>query len=848
MRVPLSWLKDYVDITLPVDELEEKLTLAGLEVGAVDYIGVLPPESVRQRKQMKAGDVATGNGRIAWERDKIFVGRIVESQKHPNADRLILATVDYGAGDPMTIITGAPNLKPGDSGQKVAFATLGALLIDPYADSFKTMKLKSSKIRGITSEGMACSEKELGISEEHEGIIILPDDAPVGMSLADYLGDVVFDIDITPNMVRIASIIGVAREVAAITGVPLHAPMPTWETVDKPASDYCDVEIVDADLCYRFTATMIRDLEIKPSPFWIQHRLKLIGQRPISNLVDVTNYVMFEWGKPLHSFDYAKLLARAQSVGKEIVKIIVRRADEGEVFTTLDGIERTLDSDVLMIADEAGTIAIGGVMGGLETEISDSSTNVLLESASFNFINNRRTSRMLKLPSEAAYRFSRGVPSQLDPVGNIRGAQLMAELGGGAIAAGIVEDYPRPQEIVVVPVTSAEVRRILGIDLDEDEIIEILQRLEFETRVEGDTIWATVPWYRLDVTITADLLEEIARIYGYDNIPVTMLADDLPPQRHNWPLQLEEYLRDTLTGAGLQEIVNYSLSTVENHTKLYPEQPDQAPDPDLFITLANPMSAEREVMRRSIVVSALEDLQRNLRHVDRIASFELGLIYLPETGDGVLPLEERRLSLAMTGPRDLGNWLDGDPEPMDFYDMKGVLELLFERLNVPVSFEPMQISYCGPRCASILLGGETIGVFGELHPRVRQAFDLPQQPVMLADLAVEPLLPSYQQHVHLRPFSDFPAVKEDIALIVDEGVPAGKVEFLVRQTTGPMLIDLLLFDVYRGEPIPAGRKSLAFALTYQSPTKTLTDKDTAKLRRKIVGRLGREIGAELREG
>ncbi|HEY52635.1 MAG TPA: phenylalanine--tRNA ligase subunit beta [Caldilineae bacterium] len=849
MRAPLSWLKDYVDITLPVDELEEKLTLAGLEVANVEYIGVRPPESVRRRKQMKADEVITGNGHIVWERDKIFVGQIVESRKHPNADRLILATVDYGAGEPMTIITGAPNLKPGDSGQKVAFATLGSVLIDPYADHFKTMRLKSGKIRGIRSEGMACSEKELGISEEHEGIIILPDDAPVGAPLADYLGDVVFDIDITPNMIRIASIIGVAREVAAITGAALHAPLPTWQTQAPPASDYCDIEIVDDDLCYRFTATIIRDVQVKPSPFWMQHRLKLLGQRPISNLVDITNYVMFEWGKPLHAFDYDRLRERARSIGKDKVKIIVRRAEEGERFTTLDNVERTLDHDVLMICDEVGPVGIGGVMGGLETEISDTTTTVLLESASFNFINIRQTSRKFKLPSEAAYRFSRGVPSELDPIGNIRGAQLMADLGGGDIASGIVEDYPRPQTMVEVPVTARDVERWLGIALSQDEIVAILQRLEFETRVEGETIWATAPWYRLDVNITADVLEEIARIYGYDNIPITMLSDELPPQRHNWQLELEEHLRDILTGAGLQETINYTLTTVANHAKLYPDQPELAPTADQFITLANPLSSERVVMRRSLIVSALENLRRNLRYQDRLATFELGLIYIPEEGDGELPAEQRRLSIAMTGPRDPGGWLGGDPEPMDFFDLKGVIEVMLERLNAgPATYEPADMPYCGPRCARVLVDGEAIGVFGELHPRVRQAYDLPDRPVVVADLDTDALLPYFRQKTHLRPFSDFPPVKEDIALIVDEDIPAGRVEALIRQTGGPMLIDVRLFDLYRGKSIPIGKKSLAYSLTFQSPTKTLSDKDTAKFRRKIVGRLSREIGAQLREG
>ncbi|MBX7237322.1 MAG: phenylalanine--tRNA ligase subunit beta [Caldilineales bacterium] len=853
IKTPLSWLQDYVDITLPPHELADKLTLAGLEVEHIEYIGVPLPASVRRRKGLSPDDPATGMGHIAWEPDKLLVGQILETSRHPNADRLLLATVDFGQGQPMTIITGAPNLAPGDAGLKIAFATLGATLVDPYADGFKTMKLKPNKIRGIESQGMACSEKELGLSEEHEGILLLPDDAPVGAPLVDYLGDVVFHIAVTPNLIRIASIIGVAREIAAITGASLHIPMPgwppTWQTRPIPASDFCEVEIVDADLCYRFTATILRDLQLKPSPFWMQRRLRLAGQRPINNLVDVTNYVMFEWGKPLHSFDYDKLLARAQSQGEDIVRIIVRRANEGEAFTTLDNQKRVLDSETLMICDAAGPVAIGGVMGGQDTEISETTTNVLLESASFNFINIRRTALKQKLPSEAAYRFSRGVPSELDPIGNVRGAALMAELGGGWIASGIVEDYARPQPRVEIPISSAEVRRVLGLDLSLDEIAAILRRLEFDLRVEGEAIWATQPYYRLDCTIPADLLEEIARIYGYDAIPVTLLADDLPPQRHNWPLEQEEFLRDVLSGAGLQETINYSLTTVENHARLYPGRPDLAPTADRFITLSNPISPEREVLRRSLVVSTLENLGRGLRHDQRLATFEIGAVYLPEGGDGELPLEERRLCLAMTGPRLPAGWLGGEPKSLDFYDLKGVLETLCDRLHAgPIVYQPAQEPSFGPRCARILLDGQVLGVVGELHPTVRAAFDLPAQPVVIADLALDPLLPFYQRAARLRPFSDFPPVKEDIALVVDEAIPAAQVEALIRQTAGEALVDLVLFDLYRGKPIPPGKKSLAFALTFQSPTKTLTDDDTAKLRKKIIGRLEREIGATLRAG
>jgi phenylalanyl-tRNA synthetase beta chain len=449
----------------------------------------------------------------------------------------------------------------------------------------------------------------------------------------------------------------------------------------------------------------------------------------------------------------------------------------------------------------------------------------------------------------------------------------MADLGGGNIADGIIDDYPRPQPVVEVPVTVRDVQRWLGIDLSQEEIIDILRRLEFDIRVaqktevaakmelglpprvgvdvsrEEPVIWATVPWYRLDVSITADLLEEIARIYGYDNIPETLLRDELPPQRRNWTWELEEFLRDVLVAAGLQETINYAMTSIENYRKMFPDNPEEAPGPEMFVTLANPLSQERSVLRRCLGVSAIENLQRNLRYTDRMATFEIGLGYRPEAGDGVLPGEIRLLSIALTGPRDPGNWLGKDETPMDFFDAKGILEALFDRLGAAgdVAYRAEGAHIFGPKAAGVYLNGQKIGNVGEVHPKIREAFDLGDQPVVLAGLQIEPLIPYIQTKKKLRPISEFPPVKEDIALVVDESIPAGVVEALIRQTAGANLKDIQLFDVYRGDPIPAGKKSLAFSLTFQSPTKTLTDKDTARLRKKIVGRLSREIGAELRE-
>ncbi|HFD39353.1 MAG TPA: phenylalanine--tRNA ligase subunit beta, partial [Anaerolineae bacterium] len=522
MKVPISWLKEYVDITLPLEELTERLTLAGLEVAAVDQIGDW------------------------WDREKIVVGEVVEVRPHPNADRLVLADVNYGSDEIEQCVTGAPNLFPyqgrGPVSLKVAFAMEGAELYDGHKEGFVKARLKRTRIRGIPSRAMVCSEKELGISEEHEGIIFLPDDAPVGIPLSDYLGDAILDLDLTPNLARCFSMIGVAREVAALTGTTLRYPPTEWQADGPPAETLARVEIEDPDLCNRYIAAIIQGVEIGPAPHWMQDAVRKAGMRPINNIVDITNYVMLEWGQPLHAFDYDKLAARAGGVPT----IIVRRARPGETMVTLDGVERTFGGGELLICDTVGPIAIAGVMGGLETEIDEHTRNILLESANFNLASIRRTSQALKLPSESSARFGRGVhPALAEPAAR-RAADLMRRLAGGTIAQGLVDAYPVRAEPVVIELTAAEVERSLGLRFSLKEIVSFLEPLEFKVEVEsgpeaGDaaynlppatdnlpTLRVTVPDHRLDCHYPADLIEEIARIYGYDRIPTTTLADRLP--------------------------------------------------------------------------------------------------------------------------------------------------------------------------------------------------------------------------------------------------------------------------------------------------------------------------------
>ncbi|HJW84744.1 MAG TPA: phenylalanine--tRNA ligase subunit beta [Anaerolineae bacterium] len=823
MRVPVSWLREYINLPIPVEQLAEKLTLAGLEVAEIDYI---------------------------WERDKVFVGEVLKVEPHPNADRLTLATVEYGAGAPKTVVTGAPNLKVGDQGIKVPFAVVGARLIDGHAEGRKLATLKPGKIRGVLSDGMVLSEKELGLSDDHTGIIILPEDAPVGMPLADYLGDIILDLDMTPNLARDFAVIGVAREVAALTGQVFKSPEPVMQAdSDPPADRLVNLEIADPDLCSRYSATIIRGVNIAPSPGWLARRITLAGMRPISNIVDITNYVMWEWGQPLHAFDYDKLVERARQTGHDVPTIIVRRARPGETMTTLDNIHRTLTPDMLLITDTAGPIAIAGVMGGAETEVTGSTRNVLLEAANFNFINIRRTSAALKLPSEAASRFGRGIHPALTVPAAIRATELMRQFAGGNIARGVADTYPVPAPTVVVDLTTAEVKRILGLELSPDEISRILTAMEFACETIGEgALRVTTPPHRLDIEGPHDLIEEVARIYGYDRIPRTAMQDEMPPQRGNPDLDLEELARDALVDAGLQEVVTHSMTTPAREAKVLP--PGTRADDRPYVELANPISAERTHMRHTLLASLLDTAASNLRHHASVSIFEINRVYLVSE-DGPLPDEPRRLAIVMTGPREPETWQGGDTAPMDFYDLKGVVEAVAGALHLAdVRYEPGDHpSYQPGRAAKLLIGDQVVGSFGEIHPLVREAFDLSAQqtqPVMAAELDYETLVRHARQMFRVGDVPRYPAVTEDLAVIVNDSVPAETVRAAIAASGGELLRSVQVFDVFKGEQIGPGKKSLAWRLTYQSDDRTLTDAEVAGLRAAIVRRLQDQLDAVLR--
>lgn len=852
MRVPLSWLKDYVDITIGVEELAERLTLAGMEVKAVHYIGV--PQGTAPE-----GITVPPSDHLIWSRDKIVLGAIREVKAHPNADKLVLAMVDYGAGTLEQVVTGAPNLFPYKGAGPLnpallaPYALEGAEVYDGHADGQQRMILKEKTLRGIPNRSMVCSAKELGINDEHEGIMILEDiNAAPGTPLQDVLGDVIFEIDLTPNMARAYGILGIAREVAALTGQTLKEPAYTVTESDPPLGDSFKLEIRNATLNPRFTAILIRDVAIQPSPHWMQRRLEAVGERPINNIVDITNYVMFETGQPLHAYDYDILLRRNHG---QPPTIITRTAQPGETLQTLDGVVRQLDEQMILVCDENGILGLGGIMGGEDSKIQPDTRNVLLEVANWNFINIRRTMSMLKMTSEAGLRFSRGVHPALAARSCQRAAEMMRALGGShaRIPRGMIDAYPTPAATIHIDLPLSEISRIVGIDIDSQTASGILTRLQFGVKADGDVLHVEVPDHRVDISAgeigVADLCEEIARVYGYDRIPNTLIEDLLPMQTNNDELSREEAVRDLLAQAGLREVVNYRLTTPEAEQRLTAPGMADGWGARSYVTLANPIAADKAAMRHTLLNGVLENITANARQARRQMLFEIGSVYLPVNGSH-LPDEPRRLTLTVSGPRLVPGWQDG-PDPvvgqMDFFDLKGILDSAAHGMRIPaLSYKAEEHGTFHPgRCAGIYRDGKRIGVIGEVHPLVLHAYDL-EQPVAAAELDLDLFVSDIPLVDRIEPIITQPVVYQDIALIVPDTTPASDVEAIIRSAGGELLRDARLFDVYRGEPIPAGKKSLAYALTYQAADRTLTDREVAAVHQGIVRAAEKQLEAVLR--
>jgi phenylalanyl-tRNA synthetase beta chain len=815
MLVPVRWLKEFVPTELSTEEIAERLTLAGLEAENITRIGA--------------------------EWDRIYVGVVERVEPHPNADRLVLATVAAGE-HVQTVVTGAPNIA---AGQKVALALVGAKLVDPYSEEPRTFALKAAPIRGVRSEGMVCSEKELGLSEEHEGIMVLPDDAPVGVPLREYLGDDVIEFEITPNLVHAFSVYGIARELAAVIAQPLR--QPELADLDNVPRDTGLVEIRDETLCPRYVGVVIEGVTVGPSPEWMQRRLTRAGMRPINNIVDLTNYVMAEIGQPMHAFDRDTLREG---------RIVVRIPLPGERLTTLDHVERELDEQMLVIADAERAVALAGVIGGEETEVSERTTTVLLESASFDRKSIRRTSRTLKLRTEASARFDRGVDPNLAMTAVMRFVKLLGEIMPEARVTALADVYPQPRQRGELEMPYSEIERLLGIVIPLQTVVDILARLDFQPRVVPDdvnpTIVVSVPTYRSDVTLKADLVEEVARIYGYDALPEMLPVGRSTPVRREVPRLVERVAQDALVAAGLQQVITYSMIGDPDLVALSPERDSipevlggyQRPESD-YVRATNPMRVDWALMRPTMVPSLLKIVAENRKHAERVAIFETARTYQPEGRDS-LPNERRGVAIAMSGVRQPMTWYARDEDELDFYDVKGAIEVLLERLGVAAEFVPVEHPSLQPgRAAAVSVGSMHIGVLGELHPRVAANFDVTGR-VAIAEIDLEPFQASLLESWSVEPVSRFQPVRQDFAFIVDETVSAEAVRMTIAAAAQPLAREITLFDIYRGPGVPAGKKSLAFSVTLSARDRQLAEHELERLRTRIEKEVAKRVGGTLR--
>jgi phenylalanyl-tRNA synthetase beta chain len=802
MRVPLQWLREYVDPPLDTHALADRLTMTGTKVEAIHHHGVAAL-------------------------DHFVVGRVLEADQHPNADRLRVCLVDIGKGGPQQIVCGAPNVA---AGQTVAVAKPGAVMPDGTT-------LGKAKLRGIESHGMILAEDEVAIGTEHAGIMVLDADGlPPGTPLERVLpiATDVLELEITPNRPDCLAIYGVAREAHAATGAPLSPP--PW--IEDPGSSgtvsEATVEVECPDLCPRFTARVFEDVKIGPSPLWLKARLTAAGQRPISNVVDITNYVMLLTGQPLHAFDLDRVAGST---------LTVRRARDGETIETLDGQTRTLDSDMVLIEDADGPTSIAGIMGGARSEVEPTTTRVLMEAANWNGANIHHTSLKLGLRSEASSRFEKQLQPEQAMQAQAVSTRLMLELTGARLAPGTIDiggDGPPPKTIAL---RDARVAGLLGVEVPRERSAEILGALEFRTASAHDGLEVTVPAFRRgDVTREADLIEEVARINGLDKLPVTL------PSRHEAHAQLtpRQKMRrragDALTAQGLDEIVGWSLGGPElaDKLRLGPDHPLRN-----ALELANPLSGDLSVLRTTLLGSLLDTARHNRsRGAGTIRLFEAGAVYLPDGGDE-LPREPYHVGAVIMGrPRPL-TWRDNKPAGVDFYVVKGVLAGLLDALRVPWTVVPGGEPFLHPgRSASILADGEDAGWIGEIHPLVAAEWDL-EETVAAFELNLDAV--AVRPTTLYRPVSGFPDVREDLAVVVSEEVTAAELVDAVRGAGRPLLADVQVFDVYRDvDRLGEGKVSLALRLTYRATDRTLTDEEVAERRQAIAAAVEREVGGRIR--
>ncbi len=796
MLLPIKWLKDYVKVDLDTKMIADGLTLSGSHVESI--IGL--------------------NKGI----DNVVVGKILSIEKHPNADKLLVCKVDIGS-ETLQIVTGATNLKEGDY---VPVAKIGAKL--PGG-----IDIQKTNFRGIDSYGMLCSLKELGyedsvISKEmRDGIFVLDKEYPLGTSIVEILGldDEVIEFEITPNRPDCLSIIGMARETSATFNIPLEEPEIRINNEVDSIENYLNGIEAPSENCNRYYARVIKDVKIEPSPLWMQIRLMEAGVRPINNIVDITNFVMLEYGEPLHAFDLETVAGR---------KIIVRQAEEGEKIVTLDGVERELTSADLVIADTEKAIGIAGVMGGFNTEITDSTRYVLLEGANFNSKSIRLTSKRLGLRTEASTRFEKGIDPNLCHLAVDRVCQLIEEINAGVVVKGSMDVYKNPRKEESISLRPSRVRKILGVELSEDEMVEYLNRLDIKSEIEDNIIKSKIPTYRLDIESEIDLVEEIGRLYGFHNIESKPLMGALTRGEKPYDKKIEELAKGILQAMGLNEAMTYSFISPRAYDKI--KVTEDSPLRKV-IKLLNPLGEDYSVMRTTLLPNMLELLSRNYnRGVEECYVYEIGNIFIPkELPLKELPEERKVLSIGFYGKED-------------FYFLKEVVNTLLESLGIKdVEYirEENNPSFHPGRTAIVLVDGKNIGILGEIHIDVLENYEMKKR-AYVAQIDFHELVKLANLERKYKPLPKYPAVLRDLALVVKEDILVGDIEKIISKHGGGLIENIELFDIYRGDPIPEGMKSVAFSIIFRSHDRTLRDEEINEILEAIIKDLEVTFDAKLR--
>ncbi len=820
MKVTLNWLKQYVDFDWSPEELTERLTMLGLEVEGVQKLG--------------------------GEFEGIVVAQVLTKDKVAGSDKLSVCKVNDGKGE-RQVICGANNFKPGD---KTALILPGASLPMKPGDK-EPFTIKLRKVMGVESHGMMCSPEELGLPDKVDGILILREDAKVGQTFSEYLGrtgsDVVYDLEITPNRPDWNSVIGIAREISALTGNPLKIPVIQFlNTESEPISGLVSVRNDEPELCPRYTARIVRKVKIGPSPDWLKSTLEKVGLRSINNVVDITNFVMLECGQPLHAFDY-HLLQSGAGVSPALdgrdarPTIVIRRAKEGEKFTTLDGKERTLTNQMLLIADETRAVALAGVMGGQNSEINEKTVDVLIESAYFNPQNIRATSKKLELRSDSSYRFERGTDVEICDWASRRAAQLICDLANGQVLGHSIDNHPKPMPAKEINLRHAKTAELLGIPIPAKQQLEFLKKLGLEILVCNSEEFCTIriPSFRVDLKREVDLIEEIVRLYGIDKIPATPPRGAIGANAFDKTYDEIAESRRLLSALGLNEAQGQTLIS-DSAAKL-------SIDSANIVELKNPLSSDMNVLRPSLLPGLLDSLRNNLtRKNNEVALFETGRVFLNANGEAK---EERHVAIAITGQRNPLFWSGSEREAkLDVYDLKGLLEEFFEQFGLRgISFSRRNEStslYL--ESASIQIGKLPLGEFGQLLPTLARKYDL-RDAVFLAELNLDLLLARRNTSKSFKTLPAFPAIRRDVAMLVPEATTHESVLQTVKQTKPQNLENVELFDVFRGKNIPAGQKSVAYAFTYRHAERTLTDAEVNAAHEKLVEQFKQTLQAAVRE-